>query len=124
MKTLYAFAAFLFISSVSAQANCQTAETQMEINHCMYKEYKAADVKLNQAYQKVKALQDQKRDKQALKKAQRAWIRYRDLACTSYSLSAEGGSMQPMLHSQCLGTITRQRTKILREQIYGLGGNN
>src|SRR5690606_1177340 len=41
-----------------------------------------------------------------LLEAQRAWLRFRDAQCLSESFMARGGSMQPMLDSQCKTYLT------------------
>jgi uncharacterized protein YecT (DUF1311 family) len=51
---------------------------------------------------------------ESLREAQRAWVTFRDLACEVESLVAEGGSMQPMIYSACLTTLTEERTDALR----------
>ena len=50
-----------------------------------------------------------------LKKAQRAWIGYRDGQCQLSGYSARGGSMEPMLVSQCLADLTKKRTQELKD---------
>lgn len=52
---------------------------------------------------------------EALKKAQRAWIGYRDGQCELAGFEARGGSMEPMLVSGCLAELTRKRTDELRK---------
>ena len=82
---------------------------------CAGVEFEKSDAKLNQVYSQVFSdLSTSHRN--ALKKAQRAWIKYRDLACHSYGLLAEGGTMQPMLVNNCLTQVTNQRIKLLNEQ--------
>jgi uncharacterized protein YecT (DUF1311 family) len=57
----------------------------------------------------------------ALKKAQRAWIDYRDGQCEGESYQAAGGTMQPMLEASCDADLTRKRVKELQDLIKGLG---
>jgi uncharacterized protein YecT (DUF1311 family) len=52
---------------------------------------------------------------QALVKAQRAWIDYRDAECNAAGFQARGGTMEPMLVAGCLADITDKRTKELKE---------
>jgi uncharacterized protein YecT (DUF1311 family) len=52
---------------------------------------------------------------QALVKAQRAWIDYRDAECDAFGFQARGGTMEPMLVAGCLANITDKRTKELKE---------
>ncbi len=53
--------------------------------------------------------------------AQEAWISYRDRACASYALMADGGTIQPLLFSNCLADLTVSRTQMLEMQSMGLG---
>ena len=50
----------------------------------------------------------------ALKRAQRSWIGYRDGQCELAGFEARGGSMEPMLVSGCLADLTRKRTAELK----------
>lgn len=103
------------MSVTSAQAGCEDPLSQLEMNHCAAKGFKATDQKLNDLYSNgISGLE--KKHQAALIKAQRAWIGYRDLACLSYGLVAEGGSMQSMLVNNCLAEVTNQRIKLLKEQ--------
>jgi uncharacterized protein YecT (DUF1311 family) len=51
----------------------------------------------------------------ALVKAQRAWVAYRDAQCASYGYQARGGSMEPQLIYGCQADLTRKRTAELKE---------
>lgn len=103
------------MTSANALADCDNAMTQTEMNICARQDYEEADKELNLAYGEAMAILTGAHG-DALKKSQRAWITYRDLACESYGLMAEGGSMQPMLVNNCLAQITRDRTRIIAEQ--------
>jgi uncharacterized protein YecT (DUF1311 family) len=115
IKTI-SLAVLLFLVGFGvAKAGCDDPQTQTEMNICAGKEFNSSDAQLNTLYnKKIKTLN--KTHKTVLKKAQRAWITYRDLACESYGLNAEGGTMQSMLVSNCLTEITRQRIKMLEDQ--------
>ncbi|MCJ8055234.1 lysozyme inhibitor LprI family protein [Shinella curvata] len=125
-----AAAAFLLSASVSAaqeaDIDCENAMTQMEMNICADRDYKDADVALNAAYKKAlsaaRETDDDVRDLgenyvgavDALKRAQRAWIGYRDGQCEFAGFGARGGSMEPLLVSSCLADLTRKRTDELK----------
>lgn len=141
MRCLISAAVLALASSGTAFAqddpdvNCSQAMTQMELNICADRDYEAADKELNVVYRE--AMSNQKLiDKDAaamgpgyvgavdaLKKAQRAWIDYRDGHCEGMGFAVLGGSMRPMVVSGCLATVTKNRTKELRELIQGMGGN-
>lgn len=103
--------------------DCANPQTQLEINECAALFYKLADEDLNLAYGLARDMARQiDSDSPAgqdsavtlLRDAQRAWISYRDLACSAESMLAAGGSMQPALRFGCLERMTRTRTEDLR----------
>ena len=113
--------------------DCANAMTQSDLNLCAHRDYQAADQALNAVYRKVLAT-TQETDKQikdydpnavgavdALKKAQRAWIVYRDGQCELAGFAARGGSMEPMLISGCLAELTTKRTAELKATAEALG---
>lgn len=113
--------------------NCDDPQAQQEINYCSDLDYRAADEELNKVYKKALKSQ-QELDKlngeidpayvgaeKALKKAQRAWIDYRDGHCEGNGYQAAGGSMQPQLILGCLTGLTNNRIKELKELTEGLG---
>lgn len=115
------------------QIDCANAMAQVELNYCADQEFQKADKELNLIYKKALAAQQQV-DKEAaemnpayvgavkaLKKAQRAWIDYRDGHCLGVGYEAVGGSMQPMLISGCMASLTLVRTKELNDLVKGAG---
>lgn len=108
------------------EVDCNNPVTQMDMNVCSDKDYEDADTDLNSAYKAAMTAMKQM-DKElsdiaesyvgavdALKKAQRAWIDYRDGQCELDGFQARGGSMEPMLVSGCLAEMTRKRTDELK----------
>jgi uncharacterized protein YecT (DUF1311 family) len=51
----------------------------------------------------------------ALLAGQQAWLKFRDAHCLSAGYVMRGGSAEPMMVNACLATLTRARTKQLRE---------
>lgn len=97
------------------------AQTQFEMNQEEAKNYAKADAELNRVYAKL----IKKLDKEGvakLKKAQRAWIAYRDAEMEFSGDSARGGSMQPMLYSGTGAHLTKDRIKDLNSHLgeYGI----
>lgn len=125
-----AVAALLLSASVSTaqepDVDCENAMTQMDMNICADRDYQEADVALNAAYKKAisaaREMDDGVADlgknyvgaADALKRAQRAWIGYRDGQCEFAGFGARGGSMEPLLVSSCLADLTRKRTDELK----------
>lgn len=126
------FAAVFLMMSIPAaaqdepQVDCNNAQTQVELNYCAHVDWEEADVELNFTYKEVRAKLAERDEEwtlggpkgtERLLDAQRAWITYRDAHCEVDSFSARGGSMQSMLYSGCLATLTRSRTKELKALI-------
>lgn len=110
--------------------DCSNAVTQMDMNSCAEQDFETADAALNAQYKKTRAgLQqidadlegDMKGAEKALLAGQRGWIAYRDGECEAEGFQVRGGSMEPMLVSGCKATMTRLRTKELKELAEGPG---
>jgi len=113
--------------------DCANAMAQHDLNQCAYMDFEKADKELNAVYKEaLKSAAEADKEAaemgpgyvgavKALKKAQRAWIDYRDGHCDSVGYEAGGGSMQPMVISGCQARLTEHRTKELRELIEGIG---
>ncbi|WP_312581505.1 lysozyme inhibitor LprI family protein [Atlantibacter hermannii] len=109
MKRMGLLCFALLMSSAALAEDCEKAETQMALNQCAASEYKKADGELNAAYKKVFTLAS-KEQHEMLRNAQNAWIKLRDADCDFVASGVEGGSIQPMIYSQCLTDKTRERT--------------
>jgi uncharacterized protein YecT (DUF1311 family) len=119
--------ALMLLAAGAAHAedvDCDNAETQSDMTSCAQARYDDADKALNAQYKKTCAAMvaldddldgDMKGAEQALLKAQRAWISYRDAQCENYGFQARGGTMEPMLVAGCLADLTDLRTKELKE---------
>jgi uncharacterized protein YecT (DUF1311 family) len=117
----------------SQKIDCKNTMSQADMNECAAMDFSKADDQLNVVYkQAVKSQQDL--DKQsaeinpdyvgalkALKKAQRAWIDYRDGECEGEGYQAVGGTMQPQLIDTCKAYMTNERIKELQALIKGAG---
>lgn len=95
---------------------CSNAQNQAEMNDCAGKEYKAADLALNQVYRQLLSMLDDQ-EKSELKEAQTAWLKYRDANCDFVADQYKGGTILPMIHGLCLAEMTRNRTTELKSQI-------
>lgn len=105
-----------FSGLVSANAECDSPETQAEITQCSAQAYQAADDELNEAYQVlVGRLENNESSLEKLRAAQRQWIGFRDAECAFESSAVEGGSAQPMVRNGCLEALTKARTQRLQE---------
>lgn len=109
MKGLLLGLGALLLSTAALADDCDNAQTQADMNTCAATQLKAADAKLNGAYTTaMKRAPDA--TKTLLKTAQQKWIALRDADCALISSGTEGGSVQPMIHTQCLTDKTVERT--------------
>jgi uncharacterized protein YecT (DUF1311 family) len=92
--------------------------TQSEMNTCAEADYRAIDGQLTKAYATVKKeVADVPASAAALIKAERAWIAYRDAECAFVAGQYEGGSMQPQQFYGCMYEATKDRIRVLKEDI-------
>ena len=118
-------------SATEPALDCDNAQTQTEMNICAAEEFAASDAELNAQWEltaaAMKALDaetDRETDKQpghfeTLLEGQRAWLKFRDAQCLAESFKARGGSMQPLLVSQCKTYMTELRIEQLRDLAAG-----
>lgn len=104
--------------------DCANQITQLDMNLCAAMDFDKADAELNEVWKDAREVARQldrdisdtslKGAEKSLLDAQRAWIGYRDGSCALAGWEARGGSMEPMLVSSCLETMTKARTTELR----------
>ena len=122
----------LLLAAQEPDVNCSNQQTQTEMNICAGQDFERADAELNAAYRiAIAGAQEADREyaritqgnemrdsgpgeEASLREAQRAWVAFRDAHCRLQSYEARGGSMQPMLVSQCKTYLTELRTEQLR----------
>jgi len=127
VKFIFVLFFLVFISkSWGSQAQekiiCNLSGNQMELNICAWDEFNKNDSELNKLYQeKITSLNNQEYPeyKDRLKKAQQAWIKFRDATCL-YEVGARGiesGSMWPMNQAYCKAELTKARIKTLKDYV-------
>jgi uncharacterized protein YecT (DUF1311 family) len=111
--------------------DCTDPQDQNTMTLCAGLDYDKADKELNKLWPELKASAEDS-DKaagsgvgeggylKALMASQKAWITYRDAACTWEGFEAHGGSLEPMLVNGCLARLTKERIKDLTENQEGL----
>ncbi|MEM7296254.1 MAG: lysozyme inhibitor LprI family protein [Pseudomonadota bacterium] len=114
------FAAVFSVGAQAAAFDCSNPQSGPEITHCAGLAYEAADLTLNEAYRlavDAARLRDAESDgswdisaETLLREAQRAWIPFRDAACSAESTLYRGGTGQTMLYLNCLERVTETRT--------------
>ena len=97
--------------------DCEEATTQLEMNVCSGSDFARADIALNEAWSRVR---ERYRNPDgtgeawnAILKAQRAWLAYRDADCDVEKIRWRGGSIMPLMVSSCLAGLTEARTSKL-----------
>lgn len=109
---------YLLITSLSTFLSLAMAQSQEEMSGDVCEDYRAADAELNATYQAVvKRYQDDPQFLKALKKAQRAWIAFRDAELDALypaeDKRMEYGSVYPMCECGVLAEMTRSRVMAL-----------
>jgi uncharacterized protein YecT (DUF1311 family) len=127
-RTPYAIAAvisaLLFVLPVLGfpAANAR-AQTQAQLNDEACGAYKKADAEMNRAYGLI--MRNYRRDRgfiSTMRKAQLAWIRYRDAHLESIFPGdpRQYGSVNPMCRCTSLEEMTKERTQILNRWVEGI----
>ncbi|HXC54570.1 MAG TPA: lysozyme inhibitor LprI family protein [Rhizomicrobium sp.] len=94
--------------------DCAHAEAQNDMNICADRDFKKADAVLNKTYKDtLKGMDAHTTD--LLRKAQRAWVAFRDAECSYENAENEGGSIYPMVYSGCLTRLSKLRTQQLKQ---------
>jgi uncharacterized protein YecT (DUF1311 family) len=100
---------------------CASAQTQMDLDACWGDRAKQADVQLNASYKRAFAdLRTMGIDPNVLVPVQLAWISARDKTCAFEESMSEGGSIAPMMFSECVDRMTRARTARIQNLVTSL----
>jgi len=107
--------------------DCIDPQSQMEMTYCASVDYEAADADLNALWPSIVAAAKSSDEYvaeqvegtgvpttlEALRGAQRAWIKFRDAQCEYEAYEVFGGTAQSMVGSLCLARLTRERIEVL-----------
>jgi uncharacterized protein YecT (DUF1311 family) len=117
-RLLLALTPVLFITFAHAAVDCANASDQATMNQCAGQDFKAADKELNTVYQQItKRLKDNPDGKKLLVSAQRAWVGFRDTECKFSASGVAGGSVYPLIYSNCMTSVTKVRVEALKEYL-------
>ena len=106
------------LPAAAQEADCAAPVTQIEMNTCAAQDWAAADARLNDVYAETLAVMqasdrdypiDGPSEEDRLRRAQRAWVAYRDANCDSAGYPMRGGSAEPLLFYGCLRAMTEDR---------------
>jgi uncharacterized protein YecT (DUF1311 family) len=98
------------------RVDCKNQKTQFDLNFCANQKARAADRKLNQAYQRLLNRFKGTRREPQIVAAQTAWLKFRDANCEFSRDRYEGGSIAPMIYVNCIEKMSLDRTKQLEDQ--------
>lgn len=97
-----------------AQKDCQLLTTQLELNQCAQHNAQAAEASLATTYQLLMSSLPEPGNA-ALDMAQADWRTFRDLDCRFASDKYKGGSIAPLIYSDCIRERTVSRNVELSE---------
>lgn len=105
----------------AAAAACAPDANQMQLDQCAGDRFQQADAALNTSYKTIMArlrAPDLAATRKALVTAQRAWIGFRDAECGFRAAGVSGGSIYPMIFTECRTDLTLDRVKALDSQLH------
>jgi uncharacterized protein YecT (DUF1311 family) len=94
--------------------DCRNASTTSAMRTCENTRYDAAERELNATYQNLLQTLGNVQ-KQKLRIAQRAWLRFRDANADFQATLAQGGTLSPLLKLGSLTDKTKARTSELKQ---------
>lgn len=113
----FMFASLIAVFSISAFAvDCNEAVSNYDMKICEAKNLEEQDKRLNDLYGKLMKKND-KVGQNKLKKAQRAWIVYRDTECDYAADSMRGGTGEGLISLGCLSNKTKLRADELQDYV-------
>jgi uncharacterized protein YecT (DUF1311 family) len=113
-KIVLSIVLFAGISTSSIAGSCDKVLAQDDLTECLGAEFAKADQALNKTYRKLSLKLDAD-SKDLLKKAQLAWISYRDNDCRFESLAVKGGQAENTTYISCQTEKTLIRTNELKK---------
>jgi len=108
----------LLFTSMAFAVDCDNATDQATMNQCASQQHAAADKELNALYQQITSrLKGNPDSKKMLAGAQRSWIAFRDAECRFSASGVEGGSVYPLIYSNCVTELTKARVQTFKQYL-------
>ncbi|MCY1396124.1 Lysozyme inhibitor LprI [compost metagenome] len=108
----------LLFTSMAVAVDCDNASDQATMNQCAAQQNAAADKELNALYQQITSrFKGNPDNKKLLVGAQRAWVAFRDAECKFSASGVEGGSVYPLIYSNCVTELTRARVQTFKNYL-------
>ena len=108
--------ASIISTSLLFGANCADPQTNFEMKECESIRLQKADKELNLAYKKLYAKLDNI-GREKLKKAQKAWLSFRDANSDFSANSVRGGTMELLFFTTTMASMAEARTRELNEEL-------
>ena len=116
MKTFVLLA--LALAAPALADPCDKAMTQTDMNQCHGDQANQSDAELNRVYRGLVAKwKDDQKAVALLRRSERDWIAYRTSECARQGYPTAGGSIQPMIISMCVKTLTDARVELLKNDL-------
>ncbi|MBV7575548.1 MULTISPECIES: lysozyme inhibitor LprI family protein [Pseudomonas] len=108
----------LLFTSMAVAVDCDNASDQATMNQCAAQQNAAADKELNALYQQITSrFKGNPDNKKLLVGAQRAWVAFRDAECKFSASGVEGGSVYPLIYSNCVTELTKARVQTFKNYL-------
>jgi uncharacterized protein YecT (DUF1311 family) len=108
----------LLFTSMAVAVDCDNASNQATMNQCAAQQNAAADKELNALYQQITSrFKGNPDNKKLLVGAQRAWVAFRDAECKFSASGVEGGSVYPLIYSNCTTELTKARIQTFKNYL-------
>ncbi|MFL8990190.1 lysozyme inhibitor LprI family protein [Pseudomonas sp. QLc11A] len=108
----------LLFTSMAVAVDCDNASNQATMNQCAAQQNAAADKELNALYQQITSrFKGNPDNKKLLVGAQRAWVAFRDAECKFSASGVEGGSVYPLIYSNCTTELTKARVQTFKNYL-------
>ncbi|PMZ75221.1 lysozyme inhibitor LprI family protein [Pseudomonas sp. FW305-70] len=108
----------LLFTSMAVAVDCDNASDQATMNQCAAQQNAAADKELNALYQQITSrFKGNPDNKKLLVGAQRAWVAFRDAECKFSTSGVEGGSVYPLIYSNCTTELTKARVQTFKNYL-------
>ncbi|MGE8335249.1 lysozyme inhibitor LprI family protein [Pseudomonas laurylsulfatiphila] len=108
----------LLFTSMAVAVDCDNASNQATMNQCAAQQNAAADKELNALYQQITSrFKGNPDNKKLLVGAQRAWVAFRDAECKFSASGVEGGSVYPLIYSNCVTELTKARVQTFKNYL-------
>lgn len=106
------------LSKKNSHLNCDELTTQVDMNQCAAIESAQTEKQLKAIYHQLETQNsDDLEQLTLLKQNQSIWLKYRETSCQYASSQYEGGSIQPLIYSSCITSLTKERVKNLESYL-------